>query len=34
MGKVLISKQILSANSLRKCMEITLQNLYLDIGAY
>ena len=33
-GKVLISKQILSANSLRKCMEISLQNLYLDIGAY
>ena len=29
MGKALISKQILSANSLRKYMEISLENLYL-----
>ena len=33
MGKALISKQILQTNSLRKCMEISLENLYLDIGA-
>ena len=31
MGKALIRKQILSTNSLRKCMEISLENLYLDI---
>ena len=29
----LIFKQILSTNSLRKCMEISLENLYVDIGA-
>ena len=34
MGNILISKQILSTNSLRKCVEISLQNLCLDIGAY
>ena len=34
MGKALISKQILSTNSLRKCIEISLENLYLDIGVY
>ena len=28
----LILKQILSTNSLRKCMEISLENLYVDIG--
>ena len=25
--------QILSTNSLRKCMEISLENLYVDLGA-
>ena len=34
MGKALIRKQILSTNSLRKCIEISLENLYLDIGVY
>ena len=34
MGKALIGKQILSTNSLSKCMEISLENLYVDIGAY
>ena len=29
----LISEQFLSSNSLRKCMEISLENLYVDIGA-
>ena len=29
----LLSKLILSTNSLRKCMEISLENLYVDIGA-
>ena len=33
MENALISKQILPANSLRKCVEIGLKNLYLDIGA-
>ena len=33
MGKALISKQIFSTDSLRKCMEISLENLYLGIGA-
>ena len=28
----LIFYQILITNSLRKCMEITLENLYVDIG--
>ena len=32
MGNVLIFKQILSINSVRKCMEISLENLYWDIG--
>ena len=31
--KSLIFYQILSTNSLRKCMEISLENLYVDIGA-
>ena len=31
MGKALISKQILVTNSLRKCMDISLENLDLDI---
>ena len=31
--KPLIFDQILSTNSLRKCMEISLENLYVDIGA-
>ena len=30
--KSLIFYQILSTNSLRKCMEISLENLYVDIG--
>ena len=29
----MISEQFLSTNSLRKCMEISLENLYVDIGA-
>ena len=29
---VLIFYQILSTNSLTKCMEISLENLYVDIG--
>ena len=29
----LILKQILSTNSLRKCMEISVENLYAGIGA-
>ena len=33
MGKALISKQILSTDSLRKYMEISVENLYLDIVA-
>ena len=33
MGKALIDKQILSTNSLSKCMEISLENLYVGIGA-
>ena len=33
MGKALIYKQILLTNSLGKCMEISLENLYLTIGA-
>ena len=33
MGNALIFKQILPTNSLRKCVEISLENLYLDIGA-
>ena len=28
-----ISYQILSATSLRKCLEISLENLYVDTGA-
>ena len=31
--KALIFYQILSTNSLRKCMEISLENSYVDIGA-
>ena len=31
--KSLIFSQILSTNSLRKCMEIGLENLYVDIGS-
>ena len=33
MANALISKQIFSTISLRKCMEISLENLYLDIRA-
>ena len=33
MGNALISKQILSTNSLRKFMEISPENLYFDIVA-
>ena len=33
MGKALIGKQILSTNYLSKCMEISLENLYVGIGA-
>ena len=32
MGKDMIYKQILSTYSLRKCMGISLENLYLDVG--
>ena len=31
--KSLIFYQILSTNSIRKCIEISLENLYVDIGA-
>ena len=30
---VMIIYQILSTHSLQKCMEISLENLYVDIGA-
>ena len=30
----MIFEQIRSTNSLRKCMEISLENLYVDTGAY
>ena len=33
MGKALIYKQIRSTYSVRKYMEISLENLYLDIGS-
>ena len=33
MENALIFKQILSTNSFKKCMEISLENLYLDVGA-
>ena len=33
MENALIFKQILPTNSLRKCMVISLENLYVDIGA-
>ena len=33
MEKALIFYQILSTTSLRKCMETSLRNLYMDIGA-
>ena len=33
MGKALIYKQILLTNSLGKCMEISLENLYSNIAA-
>ena len=33
MENALIFYQILSTNSLRKCMETSLRNLYVDIGA-
>ena len=33
MGKALIYKQILLTNALGKCMEISLENLCLTIGA-
>ena len=32
-GNALIVFQILSTNSVRKCFEISLENLYADIGA-
>ena len=32
MGKALIYKQILSTYSFRKYIEISLENLYLDLG--
>ena len=28
----MLADQILSTHSLRKCMEISLENLYVDIG--
>ena len=33
MGSALIYKQIILTNSWRKCIEIGLENLYVDIGA-
>ena len=33
MGNVLTCKQILLTSSSRKCMEISLESLYVDIGA-
>ena len=33
MENALIFEQILSTNSERKCMEISLENLYVDLGA-
>ena len=33
MENALIFYQILPTNSLRKCMETSLRNLYMDIGA-
>ena len=33
MGKAFLYKQILLTNSSRKCMEISLESLYVDIGA-
>ena len=33
MGEALINKRILSTSSLTKCMEISLENLFLDNGA-
>ena len=33
MKKALIFYQILSTHSLWKCIEISLENLYVDIGA-
>ena len=33
MGKALICYQILLTNSCRKCMEVSLESLYLDTGA-
>ena len=33
MVKALMSKQILSTNSLRKCMKISLEDLHVDIRA-
>ena len=33
MENALIFKQILPTNSIRKCMVISLENLYVDIGA-
>ena len=33
MENALIFYQILSTNSLKKCMETSLRNLYMDIGA-
>ena len=32
MNNDLIFYQILSTNSLRKCMDISLENFYVDIG--
>ena len=34
MGKAFLYKQILLTNSSRKCMEISLESLYVDIGAW
>ena len=31
-GKTLILYQILLRNSIRKCIEVSLENLYVDIG--
>ena len=34
MGKAFLYKQILLTNSSRKCMEISLESLYVEIGAW
>lgn len=33
MGNAMIYKQIVSTNSLKKCREISVENLYVDVAA-